>query len=75
MGSIGTARTRASIVMVTGLVILATAAAALAGHDASSCTNDALLATYADSAADSVQCFADDGSYKVSGRIFDKDNG
>ena len=46
-------------------------------HYAFSCTNDALPTTYADAGTDdSIVCpFADDGSYKVSARIFDKDDG
>ncbi len=46
-------------------------------HYAFSCTNDALPTTYADAGtSDSILCpFADDGSYKVSARIFDKDDG
>ena len=42
-----------------------------------SCTNDALPTTYADAGTShSTTCsFADDGSYTVSGRIFDKDDG
>jgi hypothetical protein len=46
-------------------------------HYAFSCTNDALPTTYGDAGTpDSIVCsFADDGSYTVSGRIFDKDDG
>ena len=46
-------------------------------HYAFSCTNGALPSTYAaaGSAHSSVCPFADDGSYTVSGRIFDKDDG
>ncbi len=46
-------------------------------HYAFSCTNDALPTTYADAGAGhSTTCsFGDDGSYTVSGRIFDKDDG
>jgi len=46
-------------------------------HYAFSCTNGALPTTYAAAGTtDSVVCpFADDGSYTVSARIFDKDDG
>lgn len=46
-------------------------------HYAFSCTNGALPSTYAAAGtAHSIVCpFADDGSYPVSGRIFDKDDG
>jgi len=42
-----------------------------------SCTNDALPSTYADAdSSHSTTCsYPDDGSYTVSGRIFDKDDG